>query len=144
MKTRIGFISNSSSSSFVCYGRALSIFDLTAIAKAGIDVLKDIDADSLSDYEKYYIRNIDCHRSVADTIRVLNHVYKNIIFNPVSDSEDQYFLGKGVDFCNCDDNVVECFSQEELKNTENDIRAFEKTMNLPEGEIKLFYGNNYW
>lgn len=146
MKTRIGFISNSSSSSFVCYGRTLSISDLKEIAKVGADILKgiDIDSSSLRDWEKDYIRNIDYGRSVTNTISVLNHLYGNIVFNNTSDTEDQYFLGKGVDFNDCDDNVIESFSQEELKDTEKRIRDFEKTMNLPEGEIKLFYGNNYW
>lgn len=146
MKTRIGFISNSSSSSFVCYGRALSISDLKEIAKVGADILKGIDIDSFSlqDWEKNYIRNIDCGRSVTNTISVLNHLYGNIIFNNTSDTEDQYFLGKGVSFDNCDENVIESLSQEELKDMEKSIRDFEKTMNLPEGEIKLFYGNNYW
>ena len=146
MKTRIGFISNSSSSSFVCYGRSLSNFELNAIAKVGADILKgiNIDSSSLQDWEKTYIRNIDCSRSVANTISVLNHLYGSIIFHNNTDEEDQYFLGKGVDFNNCDDNVIEYFSQEELKSTEKGIRDFEKTMNLSEGEIKLFYGNNYW
>lgn len=146
MKTRIGFISNSSSSSFVCYGRALSNLELNTIAKVGADILKsiDIDSSSLRDWEKTYIRNIDCSRSAANTIDVLNHLYGNIIFNNTSDTEDQYFLGKGVNIDDCDENVIESLSQEELKSTEKGIRDFEKTMNLPEGEIKLFYGNNYW
>lgn len=143
---RLGFISNSSSSSFVCYGRALSNFELNTIAKVGADILKSIDVDSssLRDWEKTYIRNIDCSRSAANTIGVLNHLYGNIIFNNTSDTEDQYFLGKGVNIDDCDENVIESLSQEELKSTEKGIRDFEKTMNLPEGEIKLFYGNNYW